>query len=290
MSEERTAKVIELAIAAAGPVGGDPRNWRKKVWGAAAEIGALLSVDKEATGYEFSLAGYTDKLLESSVFRATFVEVRPEYGVNRMTGERGDKPTRMILVTQSDAAKDDDNPEGFEETRTEPLFTEPGRLMAARLRTLQPGDVIQVHKYVDTFKDASNKSKKVRVLTHFDLLWRPQNTADKHVEQSNPESPSPVSETKPSPSAVSPAAQPAGVENLPASAPATSEPGAIDDDAKIAMIQRRIEALTAIKRVEFFRKCGKAGITDPYAPAPDDVAKVVAFLAASEQVSDTPSE
>lgn len=264
MSDDRAAKAIELAIAAAGQMGPDPRVWRRKVWNAVGEIASMMGSDPQVTGYEYTLAGYTDKLLKSVSFRATFIEIEPEYGVNKMTGERSDKPSRLIVRTQSDAAVEDDNPEGIEETRTEPLFTEAGRVLADRLKTLKPGDVIQMYKYVDSFVDARGKSKKVRVLTHFELLWRPKNA------ERVPEGAPPVGEDEP---------------------PASSEAGGLADNKILAEIQRRVEALDPSDRVSFYRACGKAGITDPLAPGEGDTAKVLAFLAAAgDKVSDDPSE
>lgn len=292
MSDDRAAKAIELAIAAAGQMGPDPRVWRRKVWNAVGEIASMMGSDPQVTGYEYTLAGYTDKLLKSVSFRATFIEIEPEYGVNKMTGERSDKPSRLIVRTQSDAAVEDDNPEGIEETRTEPLFTEAGRVLADRLKTLKPGDVIQMYKYVDSFVDARGKSKKVRVLTHFELLWRPKNA------ERVPEGAPPVGEDEPHPRAASPDVQPAATEPTPTpasvaapSTPASSEAGGLADNKILAEIQRRVEALDPSDRVSFYRACGKAGITDPLAPGEGDTAKVLAFLAAAgDKVSDDPSE
>lgn len=238
---ERATRAVELAIAAAGKM---DSGWRQRVYENVADISVLL-------GEKSDVVPWSERIMGADQFVATFT------GFEEEIPDGMDKPSRLIVYTQSDKAINTkagprQNLTGEEHVRTDPLWTRPGRLVAQRVRSLPVGSLIKIFKEVEEV----DGERKVRVMVHFEILRVPTAGSASSV----------------TPPAVGPERREAAdpqqrPDQSPEPEPSLSAPGTKSDDANLSEIEKLFNALGPRQRVAYAHWCREMGITDPMVPA-----------------------
>lgn len=180
------------------------------------------------------------------------------------------RPSRLLVHTQSDSAiknapgKPGHNPTGEEHFRTDPLWTRPGKLMAAKIKQLQPGSELLVYKYTEDV-DGERKS---RVLVHFEVLRTPRAGTAAQQPAQEPRTSEPVTVAD-APSGEPPVETP----NAPPEAHSTA------DNAALSALETAFEALTSRKRVAYANWARGSGISNPMLPDPDRLDEALTMIA-----------
>lgn len=184
-------EVVRLAIMSAGDIDAD---WNRRVMSYVPRVAALLRPSGRNPGALEAAAW----VLDAAVFKATY-----DYYEFEETSQRV-----MVYVKA-------DNAEDAEPLRTEPVYTDLGRMMATRVKyELTPGDEILVFKHMEQI----DAKRKVRMLANFEILRRvPRPDGDAVERPAGPQHP---------PAAP---ASGAGGDSAPPPAPPSAATPAVDD-------------------------------------------------------------
>lgn len=245
------SRTVELAIAAAG---NRDNQWLKRVYDNVAEIAVMLQDESE-------IKEWARRIDEAARYRTIF------HGWEDEIPQGWTRPSRLLINCQSDSAiknapgKPGHNPEGLEHFRTDPLWTRPGKLMAARIKDVRPGSELLVYKFTEDV-DGERKS---RVLVHFEVLKSPRADVRPPAQAQTSEQP-----TQAAPSAEPPVAVP-------------PEAHSHDDNRQLTEIERRFMALSGPNKVAYGRACKEVGITNPIVPDPEQMQVALDMLAGLEE-------
>jgi len=245
------SRTVELAIAAAG---NRDNQWLKRVYDNVAEIAVMLQDESE-------IKEWARRINEAARFKVNYLGWEDEIP------KGWTRPSRLLVQTQSDDAIKDapgkwnHNLTGEEHVRTDPLWTRPGKLIAARIKDVPVGSELLIYKFTEEKRDG----RKSRVLVHFEVLKSPRAGSRPPAQAQTSEQP-----TQAAPSAEPPVAVP-------------PEAHSHDDNRQLTEIERRFMALSGPNKVAYGRACKEVGITNPIVPDPEQMKVAMDMLAGLEE-------
>lgn len=263
MSDEIERRAVELAIAAAGQVGSNERDWQLRVAKIAPLIATMMRPPQPGHENDATTPYVTArKVLDATVFRAEYIGFDVE-----------DKTKRLIVKFRSDTsdAKDTES-DGTEHMRTEPWWTNAGFVMKRIIENLEPGTPVNVFKHMESFAGTDDRGKAMqknsRVLVHLEITGKPRSD---HQSTAPAQSPRPSERPAPQRDAAPTAAPP----------PAHHEDPSHSDHHSV--VADRFEALTSRQRVAFGRLCSGMGLTDFMNPSDEHLDQVLVNMSKIER-------
>lgn len=248
MSEDLDNEIVRLAVMAAGTA---DRGWQERVTGLVPRIAVLFREPNDPADPN-ALTNIARKTTEASSFRAEYRD------------HRFDENTQRIFVRLYDEKNQDGDfldDEGCQTVRTEPMWSQSGRVIRKTIEAMTSGQRAIFYRYSEQI----DKKRKQGLLVHLEPLG----------SQSRSVTPDRT------PKSVQAPERPAGDAARPAS-PATSH-----NDKRIAEIEIRYEKLGPVWRVRFAKQCNiELGVLAALMPPDDKVDDVLRVLGEIETESE----
>ncbi len=247
MSEDLDNEIVRLAVMAAGAA---DRGWQERVTGLVPRIAVLFRESDDPADPKV-LANIARKTTEASSFRAEYRD------------HRFDENTQRIFVRIFDEKNQDGDfidHEGCQTVRTEPMWSQSGRVIRKTIEAMSSGQQAVFYRYSEQI----DKKRKQGLLIHLE----PLGSQSRSVTPDRP------------PTSVQAPERPAGDAARPAS-PATSI------DKRITEIETRYEKLGPVWRVRFAKQCNiELGVQAALMPPDDKVDDVLRVLGEIETESE----
>lgn len=252
--EELANEVVRLAIAAAGPIAGNEGAWLQRIREATPQIASLLRPPLQGQENDpMLLPVVARKVLESAVFKAEYLSHSLEESSQRI----------IVTVRSETTTKSDQNPDGTEDIRTEPMWSPVGRIMRTKLDALVPGQSVMIYKHME-----KGTGKSYRVLAHLVAGRAPEQQRQQPLQDRRASEP--ITASAPQAESAPPDERAGSVPSTDPAPPSTDEHG-----PHWGYVQERLDKLTTFQKVAWKALAQGRGVKNFMDPTEDEIDRVI---------------